>query len=686
VIETELNPDETLMSTTDAPKPTKTARGKKATKAKKATGKPKERGVKTRQEESQIASSFVEPEDDDFEVKVAPSPVLGINGKKRKSEDISTMNDNQSTSEANVENLQSQAPKKRQRRTRASSSVAQAQEVVIPPSPQEVEADTLMTDAEEMPPPSAPVSKKKGKGGKKRASSTTRKASSASAASKASLRANVPADEDIEAALEAELNQPLTDEEGDPDPVIIEQPKGRRLTRNRPGSKKATASVAPTRRGTRASSADNVETPAVDGNPPVQSVSIDEHEPWRENQSDVRHVEIAKVSPEAKKTTSKLSPEPPGQQEILEDNDEASQETTAIVDVGKAQESSPTVKSQRSKGRQKSRQLLARNTQESNMSTASDTMDLAPDVNSSMLDTQTVQDDSGHETDASVIKQSRTKRGGKKAPARKVKGGKKAAPMSRNIEDVVHAPATSVQASENNNEAPDVASDRTQNAEPNVSEPNLLEEPVEETKAKKQPKGKGKASKTKDAAKDVPVAAPEDPPDAVMTIQESPVSLPSPSFHSTPRPALSPQSSDAENQPPSSRPSSFRPPLSTQSIPRSQMTKVPLAVTPTASPSKGSFAKLQSILPWTAVDLEHIFHGTPSANKENDPFVFGSTTGEDRGDLTSPEKKLTVEKWIQFNAQRGEEKLRNECERLVGKFEGEGVRALRTLEGIVCAQ
>jgi len=47
---------------------------------------------------------------------------------------------------------------------------------------------------------------------------------------------------------------------------------------------------------------------------------------------------------------------------------------------------------------------------------------------------------------------------------------------------------------------------------------------------------------------------------------------------------------------------------------------------------------------------------------------------------------LTVEKWIQFNAQRGEEKLRNECERLVGKFEGEGVRALRTLEGIVCAQ
>ncbi len=81
-----------------------------------------------------------------------------------------------------------------------------------------------------------------------------------------------------------------------------------------------------------------------------------------------------------------------------------------------------------------------------------------------------------------------------------------------------------------------------------------------------------------------------------------------------------------------------------------------------------------------------MFNGTPSANKENDTFAFSKAIESAQHDLTSPEKKLTVEQWIQFNAQRGEERLRNECEHLVGKFEDQGVRALRTLEGLVCTQ
>lgn len=84
--------------------------------------------------------------------------------------------------------------------------------------------------------------------------------------------------------------------------------------------------------------------------------------------------------------------------------------------------------------------------------------------------------------------------------------------------------------------------------------------------------------------------------------------------------------------------------------------------------------------------MEQIFQGTPTADKENNPFVFGQRTAESRSALTSPEKKLSVEQWIQLNAQRGEEKLRNECERLVGRFEGEGMRALKALEGIICAE
>lgn len=117
------------------------------------------------------------------------------------------------------------------------------------------------------------------------------------------------------------------------------------------------------------------------------------------------------------------------------------------------------------------------------------------------------------------------------------------------------------------------------------------------------------------------------------------------------------------------------------------MTCIPLAATtPITSPSKGASSKLQSTLPWTAVDLRQVFNGTPSANKGSDPFAIGKATGSAEDELTSPEKKLTVEQWIQFNAQRGEENLRNECERLVGKFEDEGLGALRTLEGIVCTQ
>jgi len=88
---------------------------------------------------------------------------------------------------------------------------------------------------------------------------------------------------------------------------------------------------------------------------------------------------------------------------------------------------------------------------------------------------------------------------------------------------------------------------------------------------------------------------------------------------------------------------------------------------------------LQSAFPWTAVDLETIFNGTPSPGKENGGLEMVDGV---KGSLTSPEKKMTVEEWIAFNATKGEEKLRAECERLVGRFEGEGVRALRVLEGI----
>ncbi|KAJ5961242.1 uncharacterized protein N7479_008392 [Penicillium vulpinum] len=145
-------------------------------------------------------------------------------------------------------------------------------------------------------------------------------------------------------------------------------------------------------------------------------------------------------------------------------------------------------------------------------------------------------------------------------------------------------------------------------------------------------------------------------------------------------PSLSPQSSDAENRPPSSRPSASRPPV--QSTPKHPDFRVPLAAS-TPSPSKrnanGGFGP--SSHPWTPVDIDEVLFGEAS-DKENadlSELFKGAKAG-----LTSPEKKMTVQEWIAWNAKNGEERLKRECERLVGQFEKEGGRAMRRLEAIEC--
>jgi len=136
-------------------------------------------------------------------------------------------------------------------------------------------------------------------------------------------------------------------------------------------------------------------------------------------------------------------------------------------------------------------------------------------------------------------------------------------------------------------------------------------------------------------------------------------------------PSQTPQSSDAENQPPSSKP-----PSSTAK----RVALAPVEATPrTQSPSKRNrIAGLQTIMPWTAVDLDLIFESANS-DKEN-----GMRRQLSRGgDLTSPEKRMTVEEWIYYNAGRAEQRLKHECETVVNKFENEGSRAMRVLEGLI---
>lgn len=154
----------------------------------------------------------------------------------------------------------------------------------------------------------------------------------------------------------------------------------------------------------------------------------------------------------------------------------------------------------------------------------------------------------------------------------------------------------------------------------------------------------------------------------------APATSPAPSAkQSAVSPSQSPQSSDAENRPPSSKPSN--------TANSSRVADVTVAETPSrASPSKQDanyLRNLESTQPWQAVDLDLVFEDLNKENAANPLLPNGQQQ------LTSPEKKMTVEEWIQHNAALAEGTLKNECEAMVSKFEQEGGRAMRVLEELV---
>lgn len=683
IAETEAHND-SVMSVAEVSHPGKTIKGgKKGLKAKKSTAKSKSKNLKATQDETQIASSFIEPEDDDFEVKVAtPAP----NAKKRRSEEMEGGKESNAQADPRIEQLESQPPPKKRRATRTRSSVAHVQnppETIECKDENEPMLDVQMTDVDDVSHKAVIAPKKRGRGGKNR-SSIARKASAASTASKASLRAEVPNNAEIEAALEEDLDRPLTDDDAAAETPEIKQLKGRRLTRNKPGPKQATASIAPTRRTTRASTIviddSSIDLfPAVPDVPGMQETSPEGGEGRPSKPLPVKECGKKKVS---RKASAKQVPQ---ERDGLV---ESPREPSAASNDRPDHEEKPATQPKQTRGRQGLPRLAPRNGRASGFIASHDAADLSTNVDSSVLGTQTAEDDSGHETDASVVTKARPKREPKKgsAAAKKPKGGRKPGPKSRNVEEYSAQPVTNVPESQENQEDEEgMALDQA------GVDLQISGEPEERKKQPKASKAAAKSSKSKKGA-----AKPRDdvsesqaaPPLAGRGVAvEKEATTTSPrltSKQSTPRLAPSPQSSDAENKPPSSRPSSQRPPLSALSPSKTQAIHIPLAAsTPTKSPSRAGFSKLQSTLPWTAVDIEQIFQGTLDADQEFAPFALGNA-GAGYETLTSPEKKLTVEQWINFNAQRGDEKLRSECERLVGRFEGEGVRALRTLEGITC--
>lgn len=560
--------------------------GKSGKKGKKA----KAQSLLPRHEDPQLASSFIEPEDDDFEVKVEKPVTKKTKGKKRKSESL----------DGPAEDSSTVAPKKR-RTTRSRNSVASVQAApkgIHETTEVELEKDAHMSDPDDGQQSAKPAPNKRGKKGSKRGSSSARKVSSKSVASEASLRAGLPNDEDIDAALEKDLERPLTDDGEVDEEEMPKPPKGRRLTRTKPARKATDASTAPTRRTTRNSSV------AVDG--PLaesylaNSTAVDSETQLQDEIGDPLAAPLPNTKASKKTSTRKASTKQNNTGYAIAVPEELPVHADAELE---------DVRPKRVRGKK-----------------------LKTSERPEGFSVQ--EDDASHETGAQ--------------PDGHLKRGKNAATVET-VNDI----------------------DDPQSATEESKKPHKKQ--GKSAKAAPKATAKSAASKrSKEIAAEVKIS---EPPGLVG--DSSPANG---SIHSTPRPAPSPQSSDAENQPPSSRPSQSRPPLSFDDAKASQEKRVPLAVitTPPDSPSKSKSTKLQSSFPWTEIDIDQIFHGSPNVDMMQQPLGKGASS------LTSPEKKLNVEEWIKFNAQRAEERLRNDCEGLVGRLEDQGVRALKTLEGIAC--
>ena len=728
--------DDSVMTTATNMTSTSTAlkTGKKGTKARAGKGKAASKSVKTKAHKLPETESVIEPEDDDFEVKIEVTPVKTTRGKKRTSDEME---------DGNATTVQVVIPPAKRRATRTRSSTVKPQPIPEPEvdSVEDPVDDTHMTDAEEMPPPPLPISKKRGG---KRASSTTRKASAMSMASKASLRSTIATDDDIDAALKVDLERPLTDEE---DNVQLEEiqtskPSTSRLTRTKPAQKKAKASVA------------SVRTEVVSDVDNEEHVEIDQPENDQvDATTDTEAMQITNELPDCdprlppktkkgKKGVKTRKTSPPNA--MLEDRDaetldatildheEAFAEVHPISEVAEPSMPTPTAvpakkriaarpDSKAPRSRQVSRQVPEPRQRTPVDSPEQVVVELSTKSEDLVNAHRSAEDDSGHETDASTLKDDAAKRRGKK-PGPVSKKGKGLKKGTSKIQVDNNSATTPTPEIESNVEDPNsVGAQDTRQTSVTPPEPlgdgsrMDLDECLEpsESSAKGTEPAKPKATRGRPKAKAVlptPVTSQEHSEFANSSfVDEQIAKVPSPcqeavspipktvSPTSTPQrptskdgvlsPTPSPQSSDAENHPPSTRPARQRPPLSIISPLGAQSTRVPLAArTPTTSPSKRNAAsRLQTTCPWTSVDLENIFLGSPKAEKENGKPVPGKESLDEMMDmLTSPEKKMTVQEWVMHNAKNGEEKLRNECERLVGRFEGEGVRALKALEGIVC--
>lgn len=367
--------DSILTTATNATATRKMAKGKKTT--------AKGRKTKVKKAEPAEITPVPEPEEVDVKEEGAPKPTRG---RKRKTED---------TVEAIPAVSLPEAPAAKRRATRTRGSVA---------------IDDSILDESTM---TQEVSKATKPGRKGRPS--TRKTSTASIAT---VQAPIPNDDEIDAALEADLARQVTDEED----ILV-------------SFKKSARSNKASRADHAMFGIDPVEIDEVEIEAELTAMEVDSSKPLpkakgakakQSRKVSAKQQAAARKAVEAEVVAQKIA-----QEHELQEDDPSEQIAEELEHSISMQHSSPVIqpKRQQTSSRQPPRQMPGRGTRASAMSVNDSTTSVE------VLDQN---EDLGNETDASMASQSTVVRGGKSrrgSTLKKSKTGKKGA--SKNIEEIV---------------------------------------------------------------------------------------------------------------------------------------------------------------------------------------------------------------------------------------------------------
>ncbi|KGO76617.1 hypothetical protein PITC_091400 [Penicillium italicum] len=597
----------------------------KSKSTKKAT-KSKSKGTKTKKEESADVESQVEA---DIEEVIQPEPIKpkrAGRGKKRTSEDLKDEPTTSASQERELSQPAAEPPAKRRATKTRSSSISRNYNYE--------HSDSAMADVEPVNDPTSEEETSRGRKPTRKRASKARKVSDVPVASKAQSKTRAPRDSEIEAEIEAGLNADIP-KPAEPEPEIEAELAEPRASKKTKSSKKSKAVA---------------KIPEPTTHNQVEDASD------REDRSDP-HVEPVDDELEA--------PEPPAlKTKLAKGSKKKGTKKTKTEETKKSQSPEP---------------------QESLGYRGSDVRD------DSFISVEIVSKQPEHVSEPEEpMAKAESKKSSKKKDATSTKEKKSKKSEKKAEQAPVPEPPVGEHRVEPSVEEQDDEFETTDDLPDQLEVVNPPQEPSSEPQSHR--KTPSLPPKTAKRYSDIPHE--EHLAESLVQSQSSPqvaheprrnskrssraVSPLPPAHQNTP--SLSPQSSDAENQPPSSRPSASRPPI--QSTPKHPEFRAPLAVS-TPSPSKrnanGGFGP--SGHPWTPVDIDEVLFGETS-DKEN-ADLSGLFKGMKAG-LTSPEKKMTVQEWIAWNAKNGEERLKRECERLVGQFEKEGGRAMQRLEAIEC--